>query len=69
MALIGNDFVKWTQMCKSYCSECGRLMPKGSVVLVSMRKGKVMKKVCSEDCRLEFDARFWDQVAMDRRYK
>ena len=63
MALIGNDFISYTQKVTGRCSECGGTMLAGSKVLASIRHGKVQKRVCSERCRLEFDARFWDEVA------
>lgn len=69
MALIGNDFIGWTQLLASRCSECGKIMRVGSKVLASVRNGKVKKKVCGEDCRQEFDARFWDEAASKNRSK
>lgn len=61
--LIGSDFVEQTAPRLTYCSECARKIPAGEVALVSLKYGKVQKRVCSEDCRLEFDARFWDEIA------
>ena len=61
--LIGSDFVQQAAPRLVYCSECGKKIPAGEIALVSLRKGKVQKRVCSEDCRLEFDAAFWDNVA------
>ena len=48
------------------CGECHQRYPAGHIWLVSIRKGKVMKRVCSEACRLEFDDRFWQDVADQR---
>lgn len=67
MGNIGNDFTEWTQTKTSRCSECNKIMPIGSKVMASIRNGRVQKKVCSDNCRLEFDARFWDEVASKRR--
>lgn len=67
MSAIGSDFITRVAMKAAKCSECGRQIPAGTRELVSIRKGKVQKRVCSEDCRLEFDARFWEQRADDRR--
>lgn len=66
MPLIGSDFVEWVQLQGSCCSECGKRMPVGSKVLASIRKGKVQKKVCGEECRLEFDARYWDERSRNK---
>jgi hypothetical protein len=63
MSAIGSDFVSEVRDSKSACSECGRCIPKGTSALVSRKGGKVRKIVCSEDCRLEFDARFWAHAA------
>jgi len=32
-------------------------------MLASVKKGKVKKAVCSEECRQEFDARVWQEFA------
>lgn len=51
------------------CSECGEKIPKGNPALASIKNGKVRKVVCSENCRLEFDARFWENRALLRARK
>jgi hypothetical protein len=66
---IGSDFVEQIAPFKCRCSECPSDIQKGQVCLVSLRKGKVQKRVCCEDCRLEFDARFWQQVARNNQRK
>lgn len=66
MALIGNDFVVQTAPFSCRCSECSKEIDKGEECLVSIRRGRVQKRVCSEDCRLEFDSRFWDEAARNR---
>lgn len=67
MPAIGSDFV--SEVCKRNvrCSECNRWIGAGAKALVSVRKGRVQKRVCGEDCRLEFDARYWAEVAQLRR--
>jgi hypothetical protein len=63
MALIGNDFIKRPATRSCYCSECGKKIRKGEPELVSIRRGKVRKRVCSEECRLEFDSAIWQEFA------
>lgn len=65
MTAIGSDFVAHIIKHPRTCSECSRWMPKGFVALASIKGGKVRKLVCCDDCRLEFDARFWDGVALN----
>ena len=64
----GPNFVQ--QLCsrRCQCSECGRWLAAGDSALVSLRKGKVQKRVCGENCRLEFDARYWDERAAARQH-
>lgn len=58
--MIGSDF-KWKTYEHSVrCSECSQ---KSRAMLVSERNGKVLKRLCSEECRLEFDNRFWQEAA------
>lgn len=66
MALIGNDFVAEKVPYRKRCGECGRVLEKGSDALVSRRFGKVQKRVCSEECRLTFDDKFWRACARRR---
>jgi hypothetical protein len=63
MALIGNDFITTTYLGKVRCSECGKVITAGQPVLVSQKNGKVRKRICGEECRLNFDARVWQQIA------
>ena len=65
---IGSDFVlECSRPRKVWCSECGKPITQGVPALISVRGGKVQKRVCSEECRLDFDARFWQGVAMRRK--
>lgn len=64
MSAIGSDFVKEPSRPRMVrCSECNSLTGCYATALVSIKGGKVVKRVCSEDCRLEFDARFWAHAA------
>ena len=63
MPLIGSDFVRVQCSQAKHCSECGARIPAGEYALVSARGGKTRKIVCSEDCRLNFDERIWEQFA------
>lgn len=63
MPVIGMNFVQQPAPRDTKCSECGRPIVKGTECLASIRDGKVRKRVCSEDCRLEFDARIWQTIA------
>lgn len=64
---IGSDFILRAAEYTTFCSECDRSIPKGELAFVSIRNGKIQKRVCSEDCRLEFDARYWQERAAKRR--
>lgn len=65
--MIGSDFtIESVRKHCVYCSECGRKLGLNEPALVSKRNGVVKKRVCGENCRLEFDARFWGQVARHR---
>ena len=64
---IGSDFVRRRYKRLSRCSECGVKIPANTVALISIRGGRVMKRVCGEDCRQEFDSRFWQAQAAKRR--
>ncbi len=65
MALIGSDFVRVISDRVRHCSQlnCGKRIKKGDTCLMSIRDGKVKKIVCSEDCRQDFDAEFWEGAA------
>jgi hypothetical protein len=64
MMLIGNDFIERISPRDCVCSECGEFIRQGQTQKVSIRNGKVKKILCTkEDCRLEFDARIWDDIA------
>jgi hypothetical protein len=68
MTAIGSDFVKATAPYGFRCSECDRFIAKGLPCQVSVKDGKVKKRLCaSEDCRLEFDARVWSAFAWRNR--
>jgi predicted nucleic acid-binding Zn ribbon protein len=60
---IGSDFVTVFARQHRRCSECSKVILKGESYLASIKDGKVKKTVCSEECRLEFDARFWQNAA------
>lgn len=56
---IGSDFLLKSVKFTTRCSECHKKIPANTPALVSIRHGKVQKRVCSEECRLIFDAWFW----------
>ena len=64
--MIGSDFVKRVETRMVRCSECGKKILSGETSLVSMKRGKVAKRVCSEECRMVFDDAFWQEVARGR---
>jgi hypothetical protein len=64
--LIGSDFIVGVALKPCACSECGKHIAKGDHVLESVRIGKVQKRVCSEQCRLNFDDAFWQDRANRR---
>lgn len=66
---IGNDFAEEITVYKCFCSECHKVIFKGSKALVSRRNGKVQKRICSEECRLTFDDRFWRIRARKREWR
>lgn len=61
--MLGNDFQPHIAECNGKCGECGKPHKKGATVLASIRKGKVKKHVCSEECRQAFDGGFYQRVA------
>jgi len=63
MTLIGSDFQPKPYAYTVRCSECGKKIAASIAVLVSIKDGKVKKRVCGEDCRLTFDDHFWRGVA------
>jgi len=63
---IGNDFTEEIAIRKCYCSECGEIIIKDQKCLVSIYRGKIQKRICGEDCRQNFDARFWMRRARMR---
>lgn len=67
--LLGSDFTPDPVRRHARCGECGKKMRRGEVSLVSVRDGKVRKRVCGENCRLEFDDRMWQGVADKRARK
>lgn len=64
--MIGSDFVPRVYPRTIRCSECGTKIPKNTEALVSIQNGVVKKIVCSEDCRQEFDYRFWSTRRKER---
>ena len=66
MSAIGSDFQRVKQEHSTICSECGSGIPAGGIALESVRDGKCHKRVCSEECRLEFDNRYWQERARRR---
>lgn len=69
MALLGSRASFTEQLApKSYkCSECGDRFPKDSPCLVSIRNGRVTKRICGEECRLTFDDRIWQERANENQ--
>jgi len=67
MPAIGSDFITRPAAKRTKCSECGRNIAEGLPEMVSIRKGKVQKRVCSNECRLEFDNRYWQDRARERK--
>ncbi len=65
--LIGSSFTTQISKGNVKCSECGEWIPKGQECLVSIQNGRVKKRVCSESCRLDFDDRYWQDKANDRK--
>jgi hypothetical protein len=61
--MLGNDFVEVIAARKGRCSECGGRIMVGQPILRSWKNGKTKKIVCSEKCRLDFDARVWQAIA------
>ena len=65
--MIGSDFKTILVAIPSKCSECGKKLKPGDEARISTRKGKVMKRICMEEqCRLDFDDRFWQEKARER---
>ena len=69
MGAIGSDFIVRMAARRTKCSECGRNIAEGFPEMVSIRKGKVQKRVCSNECRLEFDNRYWQELAASKDRK
>lgn len=65
--VIGSDFIKRIETKMVRCSECGKKIMPSEESLVSIKRGKVTKRVCSEECRREFDAAFWESIAYDNQ--
>jgi hypothetical protein len=65
MPLLGSraSFVSEISKRKRKCSECGERIMLGQPFLISRRNGVVKKVLCSEKCRQDFDARYWDARA------
>ena len=71
MSLIGSasSFVLIRSGKSSKCSECQKEIPAHSYALVSHQQGRVVKRVCSDGCRVTFDDRFWQERADDRQWE
>lgn len=69
MSAIGSDFLRQVYPKPTRCGECGKMFPAGFEWLVSFRNGRVQKRVCGEECRLEFDNRYWQERARQRELK
>jgi len=67
MPAIGSDFITRPAAKRTKCGECGCNIAIGAHEMVSIRKGKVQKRVCSEECRLEFDDCYWRERALARK--
>ena len=65
--MIGSDFIGEPSPRSCRCSECGGKISMGDLRLVSRRGGVVKKIICSEDCRLTFDDRIWQEFADKQR--
>lgn len=65
--MLGNDFVPRISPNQTRCSECRKIISKGDEELVSIKKGKIRKRICSEACRLTFDDRIWQEIANNRK--
>ena len=51
----------------SRCSECHETIRKDGPCLVSRnKKGRIKKKVCSQECRETFDDKFWQGLVYAR---
>jgi len=60
------DFVLEVNSQMFRCSECGQKTAKGEETYVHRRNGKVMKRVCSEQCGKTFDYRMMREQARRR---
>lgn len=72
MALLGSrgSFEYEFSKHSSRCLECGRLIVRGGPCLVSRDvAGRVRKRVCSQECREDFDADLWDAIAKKREWR
>lgn len=66
--MIGTDFTIQVVAYRTRCGECKRTLSPGDTSLVSIRGGKVRKRVCSETCRIAFDDHYWQGKAFTREY-
>ncbi|MCP4201889.1 MAG: hypothetical protein GY769_08145 [bacterium] len=70
MALIGSrsDFEYEFSGGATRCSECKTPIRKGGPCLVAKdKKGRVRKKVCSQECRAEFEDRIWQEIVTEKQ--
>jgi hypothetical protein len=72
MSLIGTaaSFKREVVAHDTKCGECGGVIRSGHSMLTARNPhtGKVAKRVCSHECRLDFDDRFWQDKADKREY-
>lgn len=68
MAHIGSraDFEEMVLTRPWQCYECHKRFLPGARILVSKKKGRSRKQVCSEECRQAFEERFWEGKALAR---
>ena len=72
MTLLGSrgSFTYEFSRYSTRCSECHRQIARGSPCLVSRdAAGGVRKKVCSQECREDFDAALWEGLERKREWK
>lgn len=67
--MIGSDFQPQVATKRCTCSECGKRIEVGETCFVSIKGDRVKKRVCSQDCAQEFDARIWDAFAQENDKK
>lgn len=68
MSLLGSrrSFVSEVSDRDRRCYQCRRDIKAGETFLASRRGGVLKLGLCGEDCRLEWDAEYWEMRAADR---